>query len=95
MTLSYSKKLWMPQLSLTALLVASISGCATKVESLQTSIVEWTASSTFRTVVIKGIEFDGAWWSAFNDPTLTFLISRALDNNFDVRVSLERLAEPA
>lgn len=95
MTLSYSKKLWIPQLSLTGLLVASISGCAMKVESLQTSIVERTASSTFRTVAIKGIEFDGAWWSAFIDPTLTFLISRALDNNFDIRVSLEREAEPA
>ncbi len=82
-----------PRLSVAAVLLAGVVGCAPKVEPLQTSIVERSASSSFRNGTIRGTEFDVNWWSAFDDPTLTMLISRALESNLDVRVALERVAQ--
>jgi NodT family efflux transporter outer membrane factor (OMF) lipoprotein len=33
------------------------------------------------------------WWTQFNDPTLNAMIEEAIVNNYDLRISLERIAE--
>ena len=36
---------------------------------------------------------DPLWWNSFGDPLLTELVSRAIDNNLDLKVAAARLAE--
>ncbi len=93
MTFFCSRQYRIPRLSVMALLLASMAGCASKIDPLQSSIGERVASSSFRAAATRGTEFDGDWWSAFGDPALTHLIQRALDSNLDVRISVERVAQ--
>ncbi len=36
---------------------------------------------------------DPAWWNTFGDPVLTSLVTKAIENNLDVKVAAARLAE--
>lgn len=36
---------------------------------------------------------DAQWWNSFNDPLLTALVSRAMNDNLDIQVAAERVAE--
>ncbi len=68
-------------------------GCASNVEPARTSLPERVDSMKFKASAIDGVEFDADWWSAFDDPHLARLISRALSTNIDIRVALERVEQ--
>ncbi|MDD4950851.1 efflux transporter outer membrane subunit [Sulfuricurvum sp.] len=67
-----------------------LSGCATPVASppkLETSL-----SATYHYAEAEKIASDEiAWWKSFNDPVLTALIEKGLENNHDVRSAMTRI----
>lgn len=47
----------------------------------------WQLESTY----FQTTPTDDRWWDTFNDPVLTALIKRAVDNNFDVLAAARRI----
>ncbi len=93
MKISCSSQRRAARLSMLMTLLIGVSGCTSTVEPLRSFITERAATLSFRNAAAKGVEFDAAWWSAFDDPVLTQLVKRALESNLDVRISLERVAQ--
>ena len=50
---------------------------------------QWRANE----VQLSGEKVDIEWWKQFNDPTLTDLVTRALENNADVKIAVLRVAQ--
>ncbi len=70
-----------------------LTGCASKVEPMQSSLGAQANAWTLKTAADQGSEFDPAWWDAFNDPALTRLINAGLASNLDLRSALERVEQ--
>ena len=50
---------------------------------------QWRTTGT----QLSGGEVDVEWWKQFDDPTLTELVSSALENNADVKIAVLRVAQ--
>ena len=48
---------------------------------------QWTYASD----MMQTLPAADRWWDEFNDPTLTGLISRGIDNNFNVAIAMKRM----
>ncbi len=81
------------QLSLWALLVFCVSGCALGPNYKRPAV---DAPADFRSAITPAEQAslaDLPWWEIFRDETLQRLISEALQNNYDLRVAVTRVEQ--
>jgi NodT family efflux transporter outer membrane factor (OMF) lipoprotein len=71
---------------LAAAIALALNGCSTPVVKPSLDLpAEFTANTA------SEMEPETAWWQTFNDPVLSELVRRAMDENRDVKIAAERL----
>lgn len=89
MTRKKSNKAFLQLYCIGLCLLLTISGCAVKAPSPDIASIELPLA--FSESGSK--ELAGEWWLVFNDPQLNELIERALDQNFSLKSSVDRLTQ--
>ena len=72
--------------ALAASIALILSGCSTEVLKPSVNVPAMFAASK-----ASEMEPEAVWWKTFNDPVLTDLVRRAMDENRDVKIAAERV----
>ncbi len=84
------------QTSLTLLFILFLSACTTVgpdyIKPDKPTSIDWSSQSEHLAFVNDNNALR-EWWKQFNDPLLTRLINKAIDNNLDIQIARTRLLE--
>ncbi|MGL6247423.1 efflux transporter outer membrane subunit [Pseudomonas sp.] len=86
----------MPQLTLCALLVMSLTACTVGPDFQKPQphqITEWSKPSKTAASEAVPNDMNERWWEVFNDPKLSALTQRALTDNLDLKLASRRLQQ--